>query len=164
MSRGLGAVQRLVLDVLAERDEEQSEYRWAGVFEIAHRQVCGGELQWEGDWPYETWECDACAPGRPTAATQESIRRAIRTLEKAGLVETKRENEMAPPLVWRRRWTRYVPRTTFRKQLSARLPLSVEEAEAERDRQRLLMEQLRRDFGLADASAAHVLDDGGEKA
>jgi hypothetical protein len=63
MSRGLGELQRFVLEQL------ESRRGWIDVGWLAYRRY--------GD-------------GRPTAAQVESLRRAVRTLAARGLVETQR--------------------------------------------------------------------------
>jgi len=142
MSRGLGKTQRLVLEVLAESAEKPPEYRWTSVFEIAHRVRCDGELEMEGsiwDW---AWKCDKCDAARPTPAGSESIRRAMRKLSDASLVEVA---HFVESIGRRHEWVNRQAYASFpaaRKQIFARLPLTTDEAEAERERQRQADERL----------------------
>jgi hypothetical protein len=135
--------QRLVLQALAEaRDREaDTRFRWRPVVAITHRRFCEGALTWDGDDFEGRWVCDRCDTDRePSPADLESVRRAVRTLARSGAVEVAHFHQ-ACEVRWRRRWTREIG-WTARKMLCARLPLSVEEAEAERLAQRLADERL----------------------
>jgi hypothetical protein len=81
VSRGLGRTQRFVLDVLAERQRDQPWNGWEYVRSIAgdrrHQEACS-----EDDHRWCEWD-------PPTPADVESVRRAVRTLERAGAVETR---------------------------------------------------------------------------
>lgn len=135
MSRGLGVVQRLLLDMLDAKAEFEPWERWVAAQEVAHRRSCGGDLiRHESEWDEETlcmrvwthYECDRCGAETPVpAGALEAARRAIRTLARAGRVETA--------------WLQDVPigsgiyGSSSPRQLHARLPLSAEEAVRERD-------------------------------
>jgi hypothetical protein len=88
MSRGLGKAQRLVLDALRVYPHGLSAY------EIVHFGACGGKLTKIEGWDArgerlqrcEKKECDG--PYGIDLAKVETVRRAIRTLAKAGLVES----------------------------------------------------------------------------
>ncbi len=86
MSRGLGKAQRLVLDALRSHQQHADFYhRWLSAYEIAHFRDCGGKLELDGG---RTWRCKKCGgPHEVSLAEIESLRRAIRTLAAAGLVE-----------------------------------------------------------------------------
>jgi len=135
MSRGLGKTQRLVLETLAGTAADlPTEYRWVSVFEIAHAGRCDGRLDREGGAWSHTWACAECGAARPTAAESESVRRAIRKLAAAGLVEAAHFTEsIGRRHEWVNRWT-YSEDPTARKQLHARLPLTDDEAVDERRR------------------------------
>jgi hypothetical protein len=76
MSKGHGAAQRFVLDQLQRRLNGQSIYDLARGW-MHHKAACGCE-------PPEFSTCDC----RPIPAELQSIRRAVRTLEREGRVET----------------------------------------------------------------------------
>jgi hypothetical protein len=155
VSRGLGKTQRHVLDCLAARSGERSDYRWVSVFEIAHHARCEGELEQNGECWEWYWKCAKCNAARPTPAEAESIRRALRALGVAGLVEAKHIMEATGRhMEWVERWTYGGGMGAIRRQLFARLPLSVEEAEEERVRQRLLREQLAKKYRAQTEAAA----------
>jgi hypothetical protein len=98
MSKGHGAAQRFVLDRLGEEQGRKPWHRWVPVTTIARDR----------------------AGRQPTTAEAESIRRAIRTLARAGKIETKTDS--------------------WRGSVLARLPLTAAERKAdqayERKRQR----------------------------
>jgi len=132
MSRGLGKTQRLALEVLAGKGQEPPGFRWASVFEIAHRGRCDGTLETDGEaWNWE-WNCDKCHAARPTPAETESVRRALKKLASVGLIELAHFVESTG------RMHEWVIRAAYpefpaaRKQIFARLPLTDEEAEGER--------------------------------
>jgi hypothetical protein len=119
MSRGLGKVERLVLDALRSHQQHADFYhRWLSAYVIPHFRVCSGPLDYAGRDAFsrsrkKEWRCQRCGgPDVISAAEAESLRRAIRTLAKAGLVEV----EHYPVL-------------------RARLPLTAEE-KAREDRER----------------------------
>jgi hypothetical protein len=95
MSRGLGKTQRLVLDALGSHQRHADIYhRYLSACEIAHFGTCGGALRLNGasfGARRESWHCKKCGgPHEIDIAETESLRRAIRTLSKAGLVESLR--------------------------------------------------------------------------
>jgi hypothetical protein len=95
MSRGLGKVERFILDVLRSHQQHTDFYsRWLSAYAIAHFRVCSGPLEYVrrfaamGRSRKNEWQCKRCGgPDEISAAEAESLRRAIRTLAKAGLVE-----------------------------------------------------------------------------
>lgn len=138
MSRGLGRAQRWVLAHLAAHPPHwfkqgglrggaaaYDEYHegWASVRDLAgywhHAQACGCD---------DVDDCRKLTFDVPRAEV-ESIRRAVKTLELAGQVETSYDQ------TWADAGTRRV--------LYARLPLSVEQAEQVRLAQRLRCERQR---------------------
>jgi hypothetical protein len=106
MSRGHGAIQRQVLDLLLShslqpRPEHESD-TYLSVFDMA-------EALTPVDQPYLD------------VALIESIRRAVKKLEAEGEIEVKKISE-------RRSWSRN-DRGTTKRMLAARLPLSTEDTE-----------------------------------
>ena len=138
MSRGLGKTQRLVLEILAEKAAELPEYRWVSVFEIAHHVRCDGDLTTNGlSFSWE-WRCAKCDAVRPTPAESESVRRAMRKLAAAGLVEA---DHFVENIGRRHEWVNrraYADFPAARKQIFVRLPLTAKEAEEEQERRRQL--------------------------
>ncbi len=136
MSRGLGKTQRLVLEVLAESGELSPEFRWVSVFEVAHRARCAGTLEQDGSLWEWSWKCDKCEAARPTPSDSESVRRAMRKLGDAGLVEVA---HFVANIGRKHEWVNrraYAGVPAARKQIFVRLPLTTDEAEAERERER----------------------------
>jgi hypothetical protein len=91
MSRGLGKAQRLVLDALRAHQRGADIYhRYLSAYEIAHFGACDGKLEEGGGiWARGGLQrrCKKCGgPHEISLAEAESVRRAIRTLAKAGLV------------------------------------------------------------------------------
>jgi len=82
MSRGLGKMQRSVLEKLEERDraEEEDRFKWRDVSVIA--MDIQGILEENGDIPSDWKE-------RLKVPLYKGVLRAVTTLEKRGLVETK---------------------------------------------------------------------------
>lgn len=126
MSRGLGIMQRFVLDVL-QREHEHLE---------APSQYVGSPCWATVEAMAKEW-----AGGRPTRAQVESIRRAARTLEHRGLAVV-RGVHFGKPGRWEPGWK---PGTDWRT--AAHLPLSVGEGDSGRHSQHL--EDLERQIAAA---------------
>ena len=124
MSRGLGKSERLVLDALRLHQQYADfNHRWLSAYAIAHFRTCSGPLEYAGRAVFgrshkKEWRCQRCGgPHEISAAQAESLRRAIRTLAKAGLVEA-----------------------DHYRVLEARLPLTTDEKKRE-DEESILMRQ-----------------------
>jgi hypothetical protein len=137
MSRGPGRVQRFILDRLAAYNEELAKEgkgdkypaRWYWVANLAY-ECFVGPLP---DGPVDDWPV--------TRAQEESTRRACRQLAKAGKVEIGHgqsrfyagwSKEKDPDANWMHAGT----------DLRVRLPLTPEESEVERERDRQNLERL----------------------
>lgn len=127
MSKGLGAAQRFVLAYLGENNDGNPWTRWTEADWIArtrlHRATCND------DDDHRACSMDE----KPSAAEIESIRRAIRTLARAGHLESRRIDVgyFGGGMRWK---------------LQARLPVSVDERETEQAHQRLREERTRAIF------------------
>jgi hypothetical protein len=135
MSRGLGKTQRLVLESVEAKQSKPIGYRYVTAYEIAHRRICAGTLEWDGDDFTGEWACEVCGGEREAGAADiEAVRRAIRTLGKAGRVEVAHYHHPTE-IKWKNRWV-YFSRGTARKMLMARLPLTAEEKAEEEEAMR----------------------------
>jgi len=155
MSKGLGHTQKLVLDVLREHHGEKPSFRWVDARTVAHRRVCDGVVEYdEGASRGKEWRCPVCGGKRvPTEADVETIRRAIRTLAKRGVVEVdhyERETERTTTWWWDRRERRTTD-PAYRKMLVARLTLTPEEQKDEEERHKRLLEAVAAEEGLTDS-------------
>jgi hypothetical protein len=126
MSRGLGKSERLVLDAL-ELHQHYADFnhRWLNACAIAHFRACSGQLEYAGRPVFgrdrkTKWRCQRCGgPREISMAETESLRRAIRTLAKAGRIEA-----IHYPV------------------LRARLPLTADEKEREAEEAVLIRQQV----------------------
>jgi hypothetical protein len=147
VSRGFGCVQRFVLAALAECkprwvDGWQGRYwhpAYRSVVELAYAWVHSRQCDDDGGHYGCTWRSEL------TRADIESVRRAVKALERAGRVEIRRhqvETRVSNSTLGGQGW---------RWQMQARTRLSVEQSAEEQSAQHL--ERRERDRALADITA-----------
>lgn len=77
MSRGLGRIQKLILEIL----EKEKNYRGHGWYNV-------GLLTYQVIYGIDYWDLDRM-DGNPTESEKQSVWRAVRRLEKLGYIESR---------------------------------------------------------------------------
>ena len=78
MSKGLGKVERLVLEALKGQD--------------SHRVLSVGDLAYMVHWGIDCFQTSDGPPSSPPYAVYQSVCRAVRSLERKGLIKWKKRN------------------------------------------------------------------------